>query len=149
MGSKPRRREPIMEQFIGARLSKNGCRFRVYAPNAAAVHVVREFNNWSQDPTNLLTKSNDDYWEGEVAGATKGQKYRYLLATQDGRPPLRKIDPAARDTVHSGLGDSNNGGFIVDPSYPWANFTTPGFDDFIIYQFHVGAFAGYHDQFSQ
>jgi 1,4-alpha-glucan branching enzyme len=137
-----------MEQFIGARLSENGCRFRVYAPNAATVHVVLEFNNWSKGPTNLLAESNDGYWEGEIAGANKGQKYRYLLVTPDGKE-LRKIDPAARDTVHSGLGDSNNGGFIVDPSYPWHNFTTPGFDDFIIYQCHVGAFAGYHDDFSQ
>jgi 1,4-alpha-glucan branching enzyme len=137
-----------MEQFIGARLSQNGCKFRVYAPNAVAVHVVGEFNNWSKQRSNLLTKNSDDYWEGEIVGASKAQKYRYLLVTPDGRE-LRKIDPAARDTDHSGLGDSNNGAFIVDPFYPWNDFNTPRFDDFIIYQLHVGAFAGYHDQFSQ
>ena len=58
------------------------------------------------------------------------------------------MDPAARDTTHSGLADPANGGFVVNPAFNWPPFRTPRFEDLIIYQLHVGTFAGMNDHFA-
>ena len=135
----------------GAHIIDGGCHFRVWAPNAKVVHVVGEFNNWTEG-VNALAKTNDGYWEGIVSNALVGQKYKYLIFDNNDRSHPR-IDLAARDTLHSGIQDldhpDSNAGIILDTSYNWAEFDTPKFEDFIIYQLHVGTFAGYNDDFSE
>lgn len=132
---------------IGAHLINGGCYFRVWAPNAKEVHVIGEFNNWTKG-INKLSKQDYGYWDGMVQNAQIGQKYKYLIISHDNKK-YYKIDPAARDTLHSGTKNlhkiDSNAGIIIDTSYNWAKFQPPKFDNFIIYQLHVGTFAGYHD----
>ena len=40
--------------FLGAHPHKNGVRFAVWAPNAAAVYVLGDWNNWDMDAMERL-----------------------------------------------------------------------------------------------
>ena len=66
----------------------------------------------------------------------------------------QNLDPAARDVLSSELTRSDpsdrNGSVVqgTDP-FPWAPFQTPAFENFIIYQFHIGSFAGRGDEFDK
>ena len=69
--------------------------------------------------------------------------------TREGQQ-IERLDPAARDVLSSELtrtGDGRNGSVVTTRDrYPWADFVPPGFADLLIYQFHVGSFAGRGDQ---
>ena len=132
---------------IGANIVKDGTRFKVWAPNVKEVHVIGEFNNWTKG-NNPLTKTDNNYWEGIVINALVNQKYKFLIVANDDKE-IFKIDPAAKDTLHSGLGNleqpESNAGIILNTAYDWCKFNTPRFENFIIYQFHPGSFAGFND----
>ena len=92
----------------------------------------------------------DDYWSATVPGVEPGQLYRFRITTADGEV-LERLDAAARDVLSSELtratGDSRNASLVPDRAgYPWAPFDPPRFENFLIYQFHVGTFAGRGDQ---
>lgn len=144
-----------MEQHtrLGAWLGPQNCHFRVWAPDAGAASVViQDGPEWEHlDPTAWAVPMavDDGYWTATVPGVTAGQLYRFRLTTADGGV-IERLDPAARDVLSSELtrgGDGRNGSVIIgrDP-YPWADFVPPGFADLLIYQFHVGSFAGRGDQ---
>ena len=76
-------------------------------------------------------------------------------STGSGSPPrtatvLERLDAAARDVLSSELtrtGDGRNASLVPDSGpYPWAPFDPPRFENFLIYQFHVGTFAGRGDE---
>jgi 1,4-alpha-glucan branching enzyme len=75
-----------------------------------------------------------------------GTRYK-LIFVKNGQEHWR-IDPAARDTTHSGLDDPDNGAFVVDTRSGWPPFRTPAFVNLIIYQLHVRSFAGRNDHFA-
>src|SRR5262249_22537969 len=67
---------------------------------------------------------------------------------------LQQVDAAARAVVSSDLTrddpGSRNGSIVLGAdSFPWAPFSTPRFEDFIVYQCHIGTFAGWNDQFNK
>lgn len=116
----------------------------VWAPNAMAVGVIGDFCAWQVDQAIPLTAQANGYWEGVVNGLGPGGRYEFVLTKQDGTCKYR-MDPAARDTDDSGLDNWRNKSWVVDTQYPWTDFATPHFDDLIIYECHVGSFAGRND----
>ncbi|MEG2098226.1 MAG: 1,4-alpha-glucan branching enzyme, partial [Pseudoflavonifractor sp.] len=70
-----------------------GYTFRVWAPNAASVSVMGDFNGWDpeQAPMELLP---DGIWEGFVPGLQRYDTYKFAVHTPDGRI-LPKADPYA------------------------------------------------------
>jgi 1,4-alpha-glucan branching enzyme len=137
---------------IGCVLTAAGAFFRVWAPHAAAVSVaVQDGQEWVGGPgvTHALKRAADDYWSATVPGVAPGQLYRFRIIT-DGGVVLERLDAAARDVLSSELtrtGDGRNASIVPDSGpYPWAPFDPPRFEDFLIYQFHVGTFAGRGDQ---
>ncbi len=63
-----------------------GTHFTVWAPNASAVSVIGDFNQW--DPTaNALHLRGDDsgIWEGFIAEVTVGALYKYRIVSRDGK----------------------------------------------------------------
>jgi 1,4-alpha-glucan branching enzyme len=146
----------LLQQRIGAHLTTEGCFFRVWAPHAQQVSVLlQEGERWrGGDPDRVypMTPSNNGYWSVTVPGVTPGTLYRYAI-THEGNTRQR-LDPAARDVVNSALtasdGRSDNASIVVENKpYPWAEFRTPAFENFLIYQFHVGSFAGRNDEFQK
>ena len=78
---------------IEQRDGKSGVLFRVWAPNAAAVAVVGDFNEWN-DSASPMEKGEHGVWELFVEGAESGQCYQYFIDTAEGEK-LRKADPFA------------------------------------------------------
>ena len=63
-----------------------GIWFAVWAPNAANISVIGDFNHW--DATiNALNLRDDEsgIWEGFIADATVGAIYKYRIVFHDGK----------------------------------------------------------------
>ena len=75
---------------------QDGARFAVWAPNARRAAVVGEFNDWNDQAHPLAPKGHSGIWEGFVAGATVGQRYKYALVGPDGTTLPWKADPVGR-----------------------------------------------------
>jgi len=140
---------------IGATPHPGGCFFRVWAPNASRVRVLLQQplppgNEWR--PDGLIQKANlsndgHGYWQADVSGVEAGDLYRFEIT--NGAKTLERNDAAARDVLHSGLtspGEGVNASIVVTPDgQNWSLFDTPRFENWIIYQLHVGSFAGRND----
>ncbi len=129
---------------MGAFLAQNGSTqpqvgFRVWAPNAQAVSVIGDFNDWS--PTaNPLTTEAAGYWAGLVPEAKVGDEYKFFLQTAQG--DLQRVDPYARQVTNS----IGNGVIYVD-EFAWHNgadhaddFVMPPWNELVIYELHIGTF---------
>lgn len=123
---------------LGATPYAGGYTFRVWAPNATAVSVAGQFNNWdifnrplAQDP------GNPGVWSRDVAGAFSGQEYKFVI--NPGPSPIWKRDPRNRRVVNS-VGNS----MLYNPaSFNWGGpktFTIAPDNELVIYQLHIGTF---------
>jgi 1,4-alpha-glucan branching enzyme len=120
---------------MGANLVGDGATFRVWAPNAAAVHVRGSFNGFSIHDDASLVRGDAGYWHGFISGVTDGALYKYWVTGPAG--PGWKRDPYARE-----LREPDWECVVRAADFPWheTGFKTPPFHDFVIYQLHVGAF---------
>ena len=73
---------------------KQGVYFAVWAPNAAKVAVVGEFNDWATDANPMKNTGPIGVWETFVPGVAVGDLYKFYIKAQDGRD-LFKADPYA------------------------------------------------------
>ena len=71
-----------------------GVHFAVWAPHAAAVYLIGEFNGWNEESLPMTRLNPSGIWELFITEAQVGQMYKYLIHTQDGRK-LYKADPYA------------------------------------------------------
>jgi 1,4-alpha-glucan branching enzyme len=73
-----------------------GTRFAVWAPNAAAVSVIGDFNDWRRGRNPLSSRPDSSgIWEGVVAGLGAGALYKYHVASKHGGYQVDKADPYA------------------------------------------------------
>ena len=70
---------------------KKGVYFAVWAPHAASVHVVGDFNGW-EETVPMTRLGNIGIYEAFVEGLQVGDLYKYVITTRDGRT-LFKSDP--------------------------------------------------------
>ena len=84
-------------EFMGSHAQERdgqwGYTFRVWAPHAAEVSVVGDFNRW-EEGANPLSPMGGGLWEGFVPGLDRYDVYKYAIRTKDGRT-LLKADPYA------------------------------------------------------
>ncbi len=121
---------------MGATLLPDGATFRVWAPRARAIHVIGEFNAWARSDGNLLTPDGNGHWRGFVPGVRDRDRYLFYVVGEGSEGPKR--DPFARE-----LETPFPAACIVrTPDFPWheTGYRTPPFEDFLIYQLHVGTF---------
>ncbi|HYQ99384.1 MAG TPA: alpha amylase C-terminal domain-containing protein [Casimicrobiaceae bacterium] len=121
---------------MGATLLAEGATFRVWAPRARAVHVIGDFNAWARSEGNLLTPDDEGHWRGFVPGVRDRDRYLFYVLGEGSEGPKR--DPYARE-----LETPFPAACIVRrPDFPWheTGYRTPRFEDFLIYQLHVGTF---------
>ncbi|HEV3403767.1 MAG TPA: alpha-amylase family glycosyl hydrolase, partial [Gaiellaceae bacterium] len=71
-----------------------GVAFAVWAPNATAVSVVGDFDDWDGRADPLRQVGVSGIWEGLVQGAKHGDRYKYEVHPRSGSPSLR-ADPVA------------------------------------------------------
>ncbi|MFO0838703.1 MAG: alpha-amylase family glycosyl hydrolase [Phycisphaerae bacterium] len=121
---------------LGATPASGGVVFRVWAPSATSADVRGEFNGWGL--ANPMTRVGS-YFAAFVPGATSGQMYKYFFSNANWRsdPRAKRLNPT-----------DNYNSFIQNPlAYNWqvADFQTPPFDQMVMYELHVGTFAGRND----
>ncbi len=73
---------------------RKGVYFAVWAPNAAGICVVGDFNNWCGDNYEMRRYDDSGIFELFTENAHEGSLYKYLIYTKDGRM-LYKADPYA------------------------------------------------------
>lgn len=121
---------------MGATLVAEGATFRVWAQNAHEVHVLGDFTEWNPAPGTRLQRIDGDHWWGFVGGACDRQAYKFWVVGYAGSGWKR--DPYAREL------DWDSGDCILrQPDFPWhdTGFVTPRFENFVIYQVHVGVYS--------
>ena len=125
-----RLRPAIASETLGATITPDGVRFRVWAPAHQQVEV--QLGEGHREP---LTRGDDAVFDTLIPGLRPGARYGYVL---DGDGPFP--DPYSRsqpDGVH-GLSE------VVDPSrFEWHDQAWPGLpiQGLVIYQCHVGTFT--------
>ncbi|OZI35243.1 1,4-alpha-glucan branching enzyme [Bordetella genomosp. 1] len=86
---------------LGAQVTRlgaaEGVRFAVWAPNAAHVAVVGDFNGWDTRRHALRLRHAAGVWEIFVPGIGPGERYKFAITTRAGQV-LMKADPHARQT---------------------------------------------------
>jgi 1,4-alpha-glucan branching enzyme len=72
-----------------------GVYFAVWAPNAAQVSVIGDFNGWNQSAVPLRPRGQSGIWEGFVAGIKMGALYKYHILSHQNDYQVDKADPFA------------------------------------------------------
>jgi 1,4-alpha-glucan branching enzyme len=84
---------------LGAHVVNNaktqGTYFAVWAPNAAQVSVMGDFNDWNQIRHPLRPRGQSGIWEGLVPGIEKGVLYKYYILSRQNNYRVDKADPFA------------------------------------------------------
>lgn len=73
---------------------EKGMFFGVWAPNAAAVHVIGSFNGWNEEQYPMTKLGPGGIYTCFIPGVGSDELYKYLIHTQDGHK-LYKADPFA------------------------------------------------------
>ena len=79
---------------IGYKNGKEGIYFAVWAPNAASVSVIGEFNGWQENACPMRRREPLGMYDAFVPEAKVGDLYKFYIRTKDGRE-LYKADPFA------------------------------------------------------
>ena len=74
---------------------ERGYRFAVWAPHAAQVSVVGDFNGWDPEIHTMIAYGTTGIWQIFIPDAVEFQRYKYAIRTPEGRV-LLKADPYAR-----------------------------------------------------
>ncbi len=87
-----------LHRFLGCELlgADAGARFGVWAPNAAEVSVIGDWNGWDRAATPLSARTDGSgIWEGMAPGVRHGHAYKYRIVSRNGGRVLEKADPLA------------------------------------------------------
>src|SRR5919197_2124311 len=109
------RHERLYEK-LRAHVTDDGVPFAVWAPNAAKVSVVGEWNNWDGRVNALEQRGVSGIWETVCVDAPEGALYRYEIATPGGHL-LLKSDPYAFATE----APPGNASRIFRSRYEWGD----------------------------
>ena len=90
-------------QRMGCHLVRNadggaasGASFAVWAPNAARISVVGEFNGWESAAHPMQARADGSgVWERFVPGVERGQTYKYRVISAHAESAVDKADPYA------------------------------------------------------
>lgn len=130
---------------MGSTPYPGGVTFRVWAPDADAVTVEGDFNNWSQTANPLVAEGNGD-WSVDVPGAVAGQNYSYVITSPGFATQIRR-DPYCRLVTGSNYPPNSPTGYsiIYDVSaYQWQSppFTAPPAKQLMIYEMQIATYNG-------
>lgn len=125
---------------MGAHLIPGGATFRVWAPQALAVHLTSDLSGWQPNEDNRLTRDSQGYWSGFWPHVKEGTEYKFYVEGRGSQGFNR--DPYARELAIDPPFPHGNC-VVRNPNlYPWHDqeFRTPDFANLVIYQLHVGSF---------
>ncbi len=117
-----------------------GVRFAVWAPNAARVSVVGDFNVWDGRRHPMRLRREAGVWELFIPRLAEGARYKYELLDAAGRVLPLKADPVAQQAEPAPATAS----IVPDPRPPvWSARALPARSDgpMSIYEVHAGSWA--------
>jgi 1,4-alpha-glucan branching enzyme len=82
-------------QKLGSHIVPGGVVFGVWAPNAARVSVIGDFNEWNNDANVLQPVGMSGIWQGFVPDLHKGTTYKYHIVSRHNGYRVDKADPFA------------------------------------------------------
>lgn len=86
-------------RVLGAHVGPKGTHFAVWAPNARAVSVIGDFNDWDPSRAPMAQAKANGVWEVVVEGAGDGSLYKYHVIDAQGMTRL-KADPVGFGAQH-------------------------------------------------
>ncbi|NQW22668.1 MAG: 1,4-alpha-glucan branching protein GlgB [SAR202 cluster bacterium] len=111
--------DACLHRRLGAHLAKAGeaeaTRFAVWAPNAAQVGAIGDFNGWDGGAHPLRLNSESGVWEGLVPGVGAGSKYKFRITAQNTGRQSDKADPFGFYHETS----PNTASIVWDLAYEW------------------------------
>lgn len=93
-----------------------GVSFAVWAPNAQAVRIKGDFNNWDGITHAMRSLGTSGIWELFAPGASAGSRYKFEVLAKDGQW-REKADPMAYGTEVPPL----TGSMVVDSQYEFTD----------------------------
>jgi 1,4-alpha-glucan branching enzyme len=125
--------------------------FSVWAPSAAEVQVIGDFNGW-ETGTYLAPRESSGVWEAFVPGVEPGHRYKYRLVARDSGAVLDKADPYAVCTEMPPATAS----VVWDLTYEWGDQRWMAeraegqrkTDPVSIYELHLGSWRRRPDGYS-
>lgn len=94
-----------------------GTYFAVWAPNAAQVFVMGDFNGWNKGDHPLRAKGSSGIWEGFIPGLGQWTKYKYHVVSKYNGYRADKADPFA---VHQET-PPRTGSIVTGLDYAWGD----------------------------
>ncbi len=96
----------------------SGVLFAVWAPNAARVSVVGDFNGWDPGPHPLRVRGDGSgIWEGFIPNIGKGERYKYRIHSHHRGHVVDKGDPYAQTWEAPPATASK----VWELDYPWGD----------------------------
>jgi 1,4-alpha-glucan branching enzyme len=120
-----------------------GTYFAVWAPNAAQVCVMGEFNHWDKAGHPLRPRALSGIWEGFIPGVGKGAPYKYYIISKEHGHRVDKADPVG---IHHET-PRKTASIVWDLDYTWndrawmktrAQHNAPN-APIAIYELHLGS----------
>lgn len=118
---------------FGAELTRDGCRFRLWAPGVDSVTLCIEGPGPARDIA--LHHSHDGWFECTEDGIVQGTRYRWKLPGG-----LKVPDPASRFQPEDVHGPSE----VIDPmGFAWTDTDWEGrpWEETVLYEMHIGTFT--------
>jgi 1,4-alpha-glucan branching enzyme len=101
---------------LGAHPVEGAVEFAVWAPNAASVAVIGDWNGW--DPrANPMRGSDAGIWTARIEGARHGSIYKFHVVSKSGDFRVDKSDPFAFRAEPA----PRTGSVVWDLAYQWAD----------------------------
>lgn len=80
--------------LLGAHINSTGVQFTTWAPNAKAVRVVGDFNQWCPESHQMEKVTENGIWTIFITGLKAGEMYKYEIEGRNGEL-FQKSDPYA------------------------------------------------------
>lgn len=123
--------------------NQDGMYFAVWAPHAAQVSLVGDFNGWNPDANPMSVLADSGIWEIFIPGMSVSELYKYAITTTSGKI-LFKADPYAfsaeyRPGTASVTADINNFKWSDEKWMTARSSMVPEEAPLSIYEVHLGS----------